>query len=73
MKNLEIKKMSIHNIDGKLTSREMEFIIGGKWDCNSVSSALCGATFGLMFAGPLSPLAAATGIGCGLGAYAGCI
>lgn len=57
----------------KLELNQMENLEGGKWDCNSVTSALCGATVGLLFTGPFASLAAATGVGCALGAYSGCI
>ena len=44
MKNLEIKKMSLANIDGKLTPEEMDSIMAGSYSCSD-GLALCGLTF----------------------------
>jgi hypothetical protein len=62
MKNLEIKneikKMSLANIDGKLTPEEMENIMAG----SGFWSGCGGATVGLVFAGAsLVTLTAASG------------
>ena len=73
MKNLEIKKMSLANIDGKLSPEEMENIMAGSfWNCKSVTGAFCASTAILAFSGVFAPLAGATGPGCLLGLYAGC-
>lgn len=75
MKNFEqkTKKMSLVNIDGRLTQTEMENIMAGSfWNCNSVTGAFCASTGLLAFSGVLAPLAGATGVGCALGLYAGC-
>ena len=78
MKNLEIKKeikkMSIANIDGKLTPEEMENIMAGSHSksFNWATAGFCVSTVILLSSTLFAPLAAATGIGCGLGIYAGC-
>jgi hypothetical protein len=73
MKNFELKKMSLANIENRLTPEEMENVMAGSfWNCNSVTGAFCMSTVYLAFSGPFASLAAATGIGCALGIYAGC-
>jgi hypothetical protein len=54
----------------KLELKQMESL-NGLNSCETATGFLCAATVILAF-GPFAPLAAATGIGCGLGAYAGC-
>ena len=74
MKNLEIKKMSLTNIESKLTPAEMESIMAGSGssggNCSTVTGGLCAATIILCYTGPFACLAGATGIGCALGLYA---
>ena len=74
MKNSELKKMSLANIENRLTPEEMENVMAGSgfWNCKSVTGALCGSTAILAFSGVFAPLAGATGPGCLLGLYAGC-
>lgn len=54
----------------KLELNNMEILEGGN-PCQTATGFLCTASIFLLF-GPYAPLAAATGIGCALGAYAGC-
>jgi hypothetical protein len=62
MKKLELNQME--NLEG----------FGSHSACQTTSSSFCYATLALLaFGGPFAPLAAATGIGCALGAYAGCL
>ena len=55
MKKLELNQME--NLEG-----------GGKDHCSAVAGGLCAATIILLYTGPFACLAAATGIGCALGA-----
>jgi hypothetical protein len=58
----------------RLELNQMENLEGGRTSCEIASEGMCYATIGLLaFGGPFAPLAAATGIGCALGAYSGCI
>jgi hypothetical protein len=58
MKNLEIKKISLSNIENRLTLEEMENIMAG----SGFWSGCGGATVGLVFAGAsLVTLTAASG------------
>jgi hypothetical protein len=54
----------------KLELKQMENLKGSN-NCTTATGFLCTASVFLLF-GPYAPLAAATGIGCALGAYAGC-
>jgi hypothetical protein len=71
MKNLELKKMSLANIENRLTPEEMENVMAGS-GCGTVTGGFCAATIILAYCGPFACLAAATGIGCALGIYSGC-
>lgn len=60
MKKLELDQMEI--LSGSATRNQ----------CQTATGFMCGATVLLLFSGIFAPIAAATGIGCALGAYAGC-
>ncbi|MBP6755507.1 MAG: hypothetical protein KA210_05105 [Bacteroidia bacterium] len=72
---LKTKKMSLANIEGKLSVTEMEQIMAGSGSssCQIVSAGMCYATLLLLGTGPFACLAGATGVGCVIGAYAGCV
>ncbi len=55
MKNQEIKKMSLANIDGKLTPEEMENIMAGKLSSGAICAAV-GFLYipGMSMGGPLN-------------------
>lgn len=70
MEKLKTKKMSLANLEGRLTKDEMEEVMAGS--CGTATGALCAATIILCYTGPFACLAGATGIGCALGIYANC-
>lgn len=67
-----MKKIDLKSVKIALDRDEMEEIVGGCGSCGTVTGGFCTATIFLCYAGPLACLAAATGIGCAIGLYAGC-
>jgi hypothetical protein len=65
MKNVEFKKMSLANIENRLTLEEMENIMAGSGYSCDAGLGLCGLTFVLTGATPLGWAAcAAIMLGC---------
>lgn len=56
----------------KLENEKMEVLSGGKLGTNGrfFTGLMCGAAAALLFTGIFAPMAAAPGIGCGIGVYA---
>ena len=50
----------------KIEYRKMQVIVAGD-SCSTATGFMCAATTFLLFAGPLAPLAGATGTGCAIG------